>query len=72
MKKLTTLLVTLTLTIATFLTGCGGTGTNTDKNTYKIAIVKYVDDASLNQIEDAIEAQLKAKEKELLDDTNVK
>lgn len=65
MKKLTTLLVTLTLTIATFLTGCGGTGTNTDKNTYKIAIVKYVDDASLNQIEDAIEAQLKAKEKEL-------
>ncbi len=66
MKKLTTLLVAATLTITTFLTGCGGAGANTDNdNTYKIAIVKYVDDASLNQIEDAIQAQLKAKEEEL-------
>lgn len=65
-NKLTTLLVTATLAIATFLTGCVATGTNTDRdNNYKIAIVKYVDDASLNQIEDAICAQLEAKEKEL-------
>ena len=65
-NKLTTLLVTATLAISTFLSGCVATGTNTDReNNYKIAIVKYVDDASLNQIEDAIQAQLKAKEKEL-------
>lgn len=33
--------------------------------TYKVGIVQYVDDASLNQIEDAIEAELNAKGKEL-------
>ena len=59
-------LFTATMVVATFLTGCGGAGANTkDDDTYKIAIVKYVDDASLNQIEDTIETQLKAKEKEL-------
>ena len=33
--------------------------------TYKVGIVQYVDDASLNQIEAAIEAELSAKAKEL-------
>ena len=65
-SKLTTLLVTLTLTITTFLTGCVVIGDDTDRaNHYKIAIVKYVDDASLNQIEAAIETQLESREKEL-------
>lgn len=65
-NKLTTLLVTAALSIAALLTGCGTAGADTDaSNTYKIAIVKYVDDASLNQIEDAICNQLKAKEEEL-------
>ena len=68
MKKIKTLLTTILLAVITMLalTGCGesGNGGNAD-GTYKIAIVKYVDDASLNQIEDAIIAQLKAKEKEL-------
>lgn len=40
------------------------TGAGADAD-YRIAIVKYVDDASLNQIEAAIVAQLEAKEKEL-------
>lgn len=38
---------------------------STDGATYKVGIVQYVDDASLNQIEAAIEAQLDAKGEEL-------
>lgn len=68
-NKLIKLLAIATLTITTILTGCGATVGNTEganaDNSYKVAIVKYVDDASLNQIEDAIVAQLEAKEKEL-------
>lgn len=69
MKKSIKTLFTATLLAASTmlsLTACGGTeaGGNAD-GTYKVAIVKYVDDASLNQIEDAIVAQLEAKEKEL-------
>lgn len=72
-----TLLTATLLTVTTFLTACGGnasgsdTGAGTENSanntgdTYKIAIVKYVDDASLNQIEDAIVEQLEAKETEL-------
>ena len=37
----------------------------TDGNVYKVGIVQYVDDASLNQIEKAIEAELDAKGAEL-------
>ena len=71
-KSIKTLLTTILLAVATMLslTACGDGSTGGDEgecvaNTYKVAIVKYVDDASLNQIEDAIEAQLTAKEKEL-------
>lgn len=67
-KTLKTLLVATLLVASTFLTACGG-GADADADAngknYKVAIVKYVDDASLNQIEDAIETQLKAKEAEL-------
>lgn len=55
------IVATFTLVSALGLTACGD---NTDAD-YKIAIVKYVEDASLNQIEDAIVAQLEAKSKEL-------
>lgn len=67
-KQLKTLLTATLLAASTMLslTACGGTETGGDADgTYKVAIVKYVDDASLNQIEDAIVAQLEAKEKEL-------
>lgn len=70
-KSIKTLLAATLLTAATMLTACGGTATGGDTEasngttTYKVAIVKYVDDASLNQIEDAIVAQLEAKETEL-------
>ncbi len=59
--KATLIATTLTIATALSLTGCGD---NTEAD-YKVAIVKYCDDASLNQIEDAIVAQLEAKEKEL-------
>ena len=63
---ITKTLMALAMVTMTMLTACGGAqaGGNAD-GTYKIAIVKYVDDASLNQIEDAIIAQLKAREAEL-------
>ena len=68
-KTIKTLLTATVLTLASMLTACGGSATDGDANangtTYKVAIVKYVDDASLNQIEDAIIAQLEAKEAEL-------
>ena len=61
--KSTIITAALTLTVAFSLTACGDSaGADAD---YKVAIVKYVDDASLNQIEDAIIAQIEAKEKEL-------
>ncbi len=54
--------VTAILAMAALSLSACGEDSNAD---YKVAIVKYVDDASLNQIEDAIVAQLEAREKEL-------
>lgn len=42
-----------------------GTTDNADKSVYKVGIIQYVDDASLNQIETNIEKELDAKGKEL-------
>ena len=68
-KSIKTLLTTILLAVATMLSltacGDGADAGNDGARTYKVAIVKYVDDASLNQIEDAIVAQLQAKEAEL-------
>ena len=64
---------------ATVLAGCGGQSTDqkdAGKNTsateeaadgkvYKVGIVQYVDDASLNQIVKAVKEELDAKGKEL-------
>lgn len=70
-KKIMAVLMTMTMAAAA-LTGCGGTdganGTEKDGDSgkvYKVGIVQYVDDASLNQIEKAIEAELDAKAAEL-------
>ncbi|MBQ9156437.1 MAG: ABC transporter substrate-binding protein [Eubacterium sp.] len=63
--------LSLLMTAAFALTGCGGTGGPGESRgadeakTYKVAIVQYVDDASLNQIESNIEAELDAKGEEL-------
>lgn len=64
-NKIKSTLITTTLTIAAALafTGCGDT-TGAGNADYKVAIVKYVDDASLNQIEASIVAQLESKGKE--------
>lgn len=49
------------------MAGCGKQETSTQNNgtVYKVGIVQYVDDASLNQIEAAIEKELDAKAEEL-------
>lgn len=54
----------------TALMGLSACGSKTEDNkaegkTYKVGIVQFVDDASLNQIEAAIEAELDAKATEL-------
>ena len=72
MKKLLSILMALSLTLA--LTACGGssdteedTAASDTSATYKIGICNYVDDASLNQIVDNIQARLK----ELGEENNV-
>lgn len=76
MRKEKTVLVTAVVT-ALILAGCGGAkeaagavtsngGNNkTDGTVYKVGIVQFVDDASLNQIEAAIEKELDVKAAEL-------
>ena len=57
----------LAVTALMGLSACGSKteDTKADGKTYKVGIVQFVDDASLNQIEAAIEAELDAKAKEL-------
>jgi len=65
MKKTFTLILVLCLCL-TMLSGCGSTEKAPAGNTvYKVGIVNYVDDASLNQIISNVEAELDAKGKEL-------
>lgn len=66
MKKRLLLAATV-VTAAACLFGCGSSDSkksDSDK-TYKVGIVQYVDDASLNQIQKAIQTELDAKGKEL-------
>ena len=53
----------LAVTALMGLSACGSKteDTKADGKTYKVGIVQFVDDASLNQIEEAIEAELDAK-----------
>ena len=57
----------LAVTALMGLAACGGKteDNKADGKTYKVGIVQFVDDASLNQIEAAIEAELDAKAKKL-------
>ena len=63
MKKITTLILAAALCL-TALVGCGdnaGTDSNNyDSKTYKVAVVQQLDHSSLNEIRDAIEAELDA------------
>ncbi|MDD7403542.1 MAG: ABC transporter substrate-binding protein [Butyribacter sp.] len=66
MKKRLLLVAALAM-VSTCIFGCGASDSqkgNSDK-TYKVGIVQYVDDASLNQIQDAIQTELDGKGKEL-------
>lgn len=70
MKRKTLALLLTAITTAASLTGCGSGKTDTaadggNGQTYKVGIVQYVDDASLNQIVSAVQARLDAKGKEL-------
>jgi putative ABC transport system substrate-binding protein len=62
-KKLATLAMAAVLAMGA-MTGCGDSSQSAS-TVYKVGIVQYVDDASLNQIEAAIEAELDAKGAEL-------
>ena len=58
-KKLAAILLAATTILS--MAACGGkTATDSSKKTYKVGICNYVDDASLNQIVENIENQLKA------------
>ncbi len=62
-KRIVTLLLAAVLVLS--LTACGNSGSNTSKQkTYKIGLCNFVDDASLNQICDNIEAELEKLGKE--------
>ena len=73
-KKMMAAVLTMAMAVAV-MAGCGSNSASNDAATtekaaadgkvYKVGIVQYVDDASLNQIEKAIEAELDAKGAEL-------
>lgn len=73
MKRKMMAVVLMMAMAAMTVTGCGNNAAadsaagiaEVNSTTYKIGIVQYVDDASLNQIEKAIEAELDAKAAEL-------
>lgn len=74
MKKRLLLAATMVMAAAC-LFGCGKTDSSKDKDsasekTYKVGIVQYVDDASLNQIQQAIQAELDAQAEKM--DVNIK
>lgn len=59
MKKLTALFIAAAMILS--MAACGNSGSKTSGGkTYKIGLCNYVDDASLNQICDNIQAQLKS------------
>lgn len=70
MKKKVLALLLAVATMAAMVTGCGDTkgnasGSGADGQAYKVGIVQYVDDASLNQIVASVQAELDAKGAEL-------
>lgn len=75
MKKKMILLTLAVVMAASVFGGCANSSKGNDKSTstqsadtkktYKVGIIQYVDDASLNQIESSIQKELDAKGKEL-------
>ena len=65
MKKVLVLAVAALMALSLVACGSKTEDTKADGKTYKVGIVQFVDDASLNQIEAAIEAELDAKATEL-------
>ena len=63
-KRMMAAVMMMTMAAGAFA-GCGNSAETADGTVYKVGIVQYVDDASLNQIEKAIEAELTAKGEEL-------
>lgn len=68
-KRIAVIVLAMTMAAGMFA-GCGSSAETTergsaDEKTYKVGIVQYVDDASLNQIESSIEKELDAKAEEL-------
>ncbi len=60
-RKVMAIVLTMVMAVAA-MCGCGAADSGTSNDTvYKVGIVQYVDDASLNQIEKAIQAELDAK-----------
>ena len=57
MKKLISLILTLVM-LTSLLTACGGTEPKTDSNEFKVAIIQQLDHSSLDEIRNAIVAQL--------------
>ncbi len=64
--------IALVLVIALLLCGCSSASPKKDNKTFTVGICNYVDDASLNQICDNLQAQLKALGEELGVTFNVK
>lgn len=71
-KKLMACVLTGIFAAAAVMTGCGNSNGSSDSaakegdgNVYKVGIVQYVDDASLNQIVKAVQEELDAKGQEL-------
>lgn len=74
-RKVVSMALAVTMMAALALTGCGGSDNGSSDSstasessggkTYKVGIVQYVDHASLNQIEKALEEELDAKGEEL-------
>lgn len=60
MKKISKIIaVVLSIAVVVGLVACSATQGKQEKTTYTVGICNYVDDASLNQINDNIQAQLK-------------
>lgn len=60
MKKFSKIIaIVLSIAVIVGLVACSASGSKDEGTTYKVGICNYVDDASLNQINDNIQAQLK-------------
>ena len=59
MKKLISMILAVVMTLSLFA-GCGAAEKKADDNTFTVAIVQQLDHSSLDEIREAIKAQLNA------------